>query len=381
MKLIFKILCEPIMKKICHVTSVHYRYDTRIFLKMCKSLSKRYNTFLIVADGLGDELKDDVNFLDIGKFSSRKDRILKSPRKIYSKALEVEADLYHIHDPELMHVALKLQKKGKKVIYDSHEDFPAQLQSKDYLNPFFALSLSIFFKYYERFIFPRLSYVVAATPKIKSNIVKFCDNVIDINNYPILGELATEHKTWSDIKNEIAYIGTISKERGIIELIKALEYTKYKVRLNLVGEFEEIDTYNKVKNMKGWKNVNEFGKRNRLEVKEILDKSLLGLVTFLPSPNHTEAQPNKMFEYMSAGIPVISSNFPLWKDLIEGNNCGLCVNPENPEDIARAIDQLVIDSNLAKMMGEQGVKAINSKYNWSIEEIKLYKLYEVLLGN
>ncbi|NWK62070.1 glycosyltransferase [Acinetobacter sp. SwsAc3] len=169
------------MKKICHVTSVHYRYDTRIFLKMCKSLSKRYNTFLIVADGLGDELKDDVNFLDIGKFSSRKDRILKSPRKIYSKALEVEADLYHIHDPELMHVALKLQKKGKKVIYDSHEDFPAQLQSKDYLNPFFALSLSIFFKYYERFIFPRLSYVVAATPKIKSNIVNFSPILVAIN--------------------------------------------------------------------------------------------------------------------------------------------------------------------------------------------------------
>ena len=369
------------MFKVAHLTSVHYRYDTRIFLKMCTSLTRKYNTYLVVADGLGGEVKNGVNIFDIGSFSSRKERILKAPNIVYQKALDLEADLYHIHDPELMYVALKLQKKGKKVIYDSHEDFPAQLKSKEYLNPFLSLSLSIFFIYYERIIFPRLSYIVAATPRIKSNIHKFCKNVIDINNFPILGELATEHKSWNKVNNEIAYVGTISKERGILELIKSLEYTKSQARLNLVGEFEELETYEKVKKMDGWKYVNEYGKRNRAEVKEILDRSVAGIVAFLSSPNHIEAQPNKMFEYMSAGIPVISSNFPLWQDLIKGNNCGLCINPSEPKELASAIDYLISDHAVAKDMGINGMDMINIKYNWANEEAKLFDLYKKILGN
>lgn len=102
------------MKKVAHLTSVHYRYDTRIFLKMCTSISKKYNTFFVVADGLGDEEKNKVSFVDIGFFQSRKDCILKSPKLILSKALDIDADLYHIHDPELLYVALQLKKREKK---------------------------------------------------------------------------------------------------------------------------------------------------------------------------------------------------------------------------------------------------------------------------
>lgn len=381
MKLIFLNFMRACMRKICHITSVHYRYDTRIFLKMCTSLSQKYTTYLVVADGLGNEVKNGVNIIDTGSFLSRKERIFKAPNVVYQKALELDADLYHIHDPELMHIALKLKKQGKCVIYDSHEDFPDQLKSKEYLNKYFAYTLSFLTKFYEKYICSRLSFVVAATPKIRNKFLKFCSNVIDINNYPILGELSSDHKSWSNVNKEIAYIGTISKERGIIELVKALEYTTSEVRLNLVGTFEEIDTYNIVKNLDGWKYVNELGKRNRVEVKEILDKSLLGIVTFLPSPNHTEAQPNKMFEYMSAGIPVLGSFFPLWKDILEGNDCGICIDPESSKEIASVIDKLVADPNFAKVMGERGIQAINEKYNWSIEEIKLFKLYEKLLGN
>ena len=369
------------MNKVAHLTSVHYRYDTRIFLKMCTSLTQKYNTYLVVADGLGNEVKNGVNIIDIGSFLSRKERIFKAPNIVYQNALELYADLYHIHDPELMHIGLKLKKQGKCVIYDSHEDFPDQLKSKEYLNKYFAYTLSFLTKFYEKYICSRLSFVVAATPKIRSKFLKFCSNVIDINNYPILGELSSDHKSWNSVNKEIAYIGTISKERGIIELVKALEYTTSEVRLNLVGTFEEIGTYNIVKNLDGWKYVNELGKRNRVEVKEILDKSLLGIVTFLPSPNHTEAQPNKMFEYMSAGIPVLGSFFPLWKDILEGNDCGICIDPESSKEIASVIDKLVDDPNLAKIMGERGIQAVNEKYNWSIEEIKLFKLYETLLGN
>ncbi|MDC4505526.1 glycosyltransferase, partial [Acinetobacter baumannii] len=138
---------------------------------------------------------------------------------------------------------------------------------------------------------------------------------------------------------------------------------------------------NSVIKKKGWNAVNELGQLSRNEVKEVLQRSVAGLVTFLPVPNHIDAQPNKMFEYMSAGIPVIGSNYPLWRSIIEDNGCGICVNPEDPEEIAAAIDKLIVDRALAENMGKNGIRAVNEKYNWSIEEKKLFKLYTELLGS
>ena len=82
---------------------------------------------------------------------------------------------------------------------------------------------------------------------------------------------------------------------------------------------------------------------------------------------------------MSAGIPVIASNFPLWRDIIESNRCGLCVNPMRPEEIAGAIDFLVNNPAQAEQMGASGQLAVRDCYNWSIEEKKLLGLYDSLV--
>ena len=156
--------------------------------------------------------------------------------------------------------------------------------------------------------------------------------------------------------------------------------TRTDIKLNLVGRFSDDKTYSLAQGSSGWPYVDELGQLDREQVKRVLEKSVAGLVTFLPVPNHIEAQPNKMFEYMSAGIPVIGSNYPLWRSIIEGNECGICVNPEDKKSIAQAIDKLVSDKNLAESMGKNGIKAVNEKYNWAIEEKKLFKLYDELLG-
>ena len=82
-----------------------------------------------------------------------------------------------------------------------------------------------------------------------------------------------------------------------------------------------------------------------------------------------------MFEYMSAGVPVIASHFPLWREIIEGNDCGLCVDPLDPAAIAKAIDYLVTHPQEAERMGRNGQRAVAERYNWKIEEAKLLQLY------
>jgi len=367
--------------KIAHLTSAHPRFDIRIYWKECLSLSKFYETYLVVADGFGDEVQNSVNIVDIGKSKSRNDRLLHASNKVLAAALKIDADIYHLHDPELLSIALKLKKLGYKVIFDAHEDLPKQILAKPYLNKFSAKIISLVAKYYERYICSKIDYIVAATPAIRDKFLEFSQNVIDINNYPLLGELTPLNKDWNNIKDEVIYVGGISKIRGIEELIDSLGLLKTSTKLNLVGSFGEKNTYEKVKKDGGWIKVNEFGQLGREEVKEILQRSVAGVVTFLPVPNHIDAQPNKMFEYMSAGIPVIGSNYPLWKTIIEDNNCGLCVDPTNPNEIAAAIDKLISDKSLAKEMGENGIKAVNDKYNWTIEELKLINLYKVLMDS
>lgn len=167
---------------------------------------------------------------------------------------------------------------------------------------------------------------------------------------------------------EVCYVGGISKIRGISEVCLAMGMLQSNARLNLCGCFSEAGLAHAVKAMPGWQRVNEYGYVDRTGIREVLSRSVAGLVTLHPEINYIDALPVKMFEYMSAGIPVIASDFPLWREIIESNDCGLLVDPLNPSAIAQAIDYLVTHPEEAQRMGINGRKAVNERYNWAIEE-------------
>ena len=362
--------------KITHLTSAHSRYDTRIFIKMCSSLSKieKYTIYLVIADGLGNETKNSVTIVDVGaKTGGRISRMTNTVKKVYEKAIELDSDIYHLHDPELIPIGLKLKKLGKKVIFDAHEDLPKQLLGKPYLNKFLLTILSKTVAIYEQYACKKFDAIVTATPYIKEKFLTINEKSIDINNFPILTELANT-TPWSEKENEVCYVGGIAKIRGIKEIVCAMESTE-SIQLNLAGKFSERDVEEEVKSYEGWKSVNELGFLNREEIANVLSRSKAGIVTLHPIINYLDALPVKMFEYMAAGLPIISSNIQLWKEIVEENNCGVCVDPLNPQEIVDAINYLVSHPKEAEEMGQNGKKAVLEKYNWGIEEKKLFSLY------
>lgn len=368
------------MKSICHLTSVHPRFDVRIFLKQCRSLALAgHEVSLVVADGTGDEIKNGVKIFDVGSSRGRLERMFKTTRKVWARAREMDADVYHLHDPELLPVGLKLKKLGKKVIFDAHEDVPRQIMGKHYLNRPARILLSGMLQLYERRACSRLDGIIAATPHIRDKFLSMNANTVDVNNFPIPGELAASSPDWSHKRKQICYLGGIGAVRGIREMVRAMESVASGARLQLGGRFDQACVEQEVKAYPGWNRVDELGFINRQEVARILSVSVAGLVLFHALPNHLDAQPNKMFEYMSAGIPVIASGFPLWREIVEDNDCGVCVDPLKPAEIAGAIDFLVSNPERAEQMGRNGQRAVRERYNWGIEEKKLMGIYEQVM--
>lgn len=368
-----------VFKSVAHLTSAHPRYDTRIFVKQCRSLAAHgYDVTLVVADGLGDAVRDGVSIRDVGRSQGRLGRMLHSVRRVYQAALDIDADIYHLHDPELLRVGLRLRRKGKVVIFDSHEDIPKQMLSKPYLGPVRLRLIAFVFSHFERYVCSRISGVVAATPTIRDKFLSINGNTIDINNYPVLGEFDAGIALGAR-QREVCYIGGISRTRGIVELVDAMARVSSGVRLSLAGNFETAALEADVRQAEGWARVNFHGYLGRSQIRDVLARSMAGMVTLHPISNYLESLPVKMFEYMAAGIPVIASNFPLWEKIISDADCGICVDPLDTSAIADAIDFFVTHPELACQMGRNGRAAVVSHYNWSVEEKKLLSFYSDLI--
>jgi len=362
------------------LSTVHARNDTRIVLKEARSLSKIADALaLAFADGLGNSRTDfgvPIYDLDVRR-GSRIVRAIVGNVRAYRFARAGGYGVVHFQDPELLVAGLLLRWRGHLVIYDVHEDVPGDILTKDWIPGMLRRPISFLLDSIEAFSDRQLSAIVAATPTIARRFSP--SKTIVVQNFPIEEELGSE-SSCSDKRAEISYIGGMSAQRGLRELVQAMALTKSGVRLNLGGSFQPKGFEQDLRRLDGWDRVCRLGFLSRIEIKAVLAQSVAGLVTLHPIPTFLTSLPIKMFEYMSAGIPVIASNFPLWRGIIEGNDCGLCVDPLDPQAIADAIDHLVENPDVARRMGENGRRAVVERYNWRMEEKKLIGLYERLLA-
>ncbi|WP_339512618.1 glycosyltransferase family 4 protein [Pseudomonas sp. RL_15y_Pfl2_60] len=367
------------------LTTVHNRNDTRVFHKECPAIGgmEAVDLSVLVADGKGDEQRELYNIIDCGKAPfGRLGRVFLIQFAVALKLFNIRPKVVHIHDPELTPLAILMSIFGIKIIYDVHEDVPLDILDKYWLpkivRPFISKCFSLFEKLSVLFFWK----VIAATPSIYRKFNQ--DKTVLIENFPMLEEFEFYNQVANknvSINNKFVYVGAITRIRGIVPLINSFASNNHKssMTLCLAGEFSPLELLSEVKQLDGWSNVNYVGQVGRHELKNIFSDCVAGVVTFLPANNHLASQPNKLFEYMAAGVPIIASDFPAWRDIIATVNCGVLVDPESAEAIYAGMKYLVDNPAEAALMGQRGRAAVMSSYNWGTQSTKLTAIYAELL--
>lgn len=365
--------------KITHLTSVHTRYDLRIFMKECSSLAEadNYNISLIVADGKGNEIKNNVHIYDIGKPQGRVNRMFKTTKKVLEKAIELDSDIYHFHDPELIPVGLKLKKLGKTVIYDIHEITDQVILSKKWIPSLLRPVISKSFKYYEAKSCKKFDYIVVPQPlmvKMYSNYSK----TESICNFVSSKHFKKRIPKDKQKQNEIIamHAGVLTDSRGLHNMLNAFS-TIENAKLLLAGPFEEAKNLSLVKKVK---NVDYRGVLSMEEISELYDESDLGIILYNNVGQYHLSFAVKLFEYMLKGMPIIMPNFGEWVGFNKKYQCGINVDVTSQEDVQNAIYTLANDRELSKKLSENGMKAAKENFTWKSQEKKLFQIYEELIN-
>src|SRR5690606_17775650 len=122
--------------------------------------------------------------------------------------------------------------------------------------------------------------------------------------------------------------------------------------------------------------IRNFGFQSAEIVRSLLNESDVGLVVLHPEPNFLLSYPVKSFEYMQSGLPMIMSDFPLWKSMY--NDCAIFVNPLNLEELTQSMKLLMDDEVLRKRLGSKGNERVKEEFSWQSESVKLVELYNKL---
>lgn len=367
-------------KRILHITSAHGPSDVRIFYRECRSLARAGHDVAELTTDANEDCVDGVRIIGVGPSRGRLHRMTATGIAMARVALRHRADVYHIHDPDLLPLALMLRLVRKHVIYDIHEDLPRTVLYKSYIPAVLRSALLPAVEFLENLAARCMTGLIAATPAIAQRFRPINSCTAVINNFPDMEELRlVPGRRWSERRRAVTYIGGIAEERGIRELLAAMRGLD--ATLEIAGWFSDPILQEELNHSPQWDNVVWHGLLDRNGIAELLGGVRAGLIVLHPEKNFLNSQPLKMFEYMAAGIPIIASNFPLWRSIIESTGAGVLVDALDPQSIADAIRHLLTHDDEAEEMGRRGRAAVEQQFNWLLEERKLLAFYQSIANS
>lgn len=365
--------------RVCHLSSVRENHDLCMFRRSCVSLAEAgYEVYLVAR---GDSREDmGVYVTGVGEPPrSRLRRMLFFTRRIFREALEVDAAVYQIHDPELLPFALTLKRRGKRVIFDSHEFYTELLKTKHYLP--FARQAARVYGAFERYVLRRIDAVIfPATRDGKEVFSGIAQRTVTIGNYALKEELYSWYVPAEKPEFRLCFVGDMTPDRGIDNLIRAANRSG--ARLSLVGEFHPPSYGEAVRQMPESRCVEFLGRLDRERVREVLARSSVGMCTMPDGGQYNicDTFNMKVYDYMAMGLPVILSDSAYARQVMERYKFGILVNPADVEETARAVRRLAEYPEEAARMGREGRRAIAEEFNWDTQVEKLLALYRDLTG-
>ena len=370
--------------KVVHLTSVHNALDNRIFEKECVSLAAAgFDTTLVVPDDGDDRIVRGVRILTVARPRRRRDRILHTTRAVMVRGIEEDGDIYQFHDPELILPALRLRASGKPVVFDVHEDYYTSILDKSpYLSRPAARAVATGYYLVERVTRGSFRTVIA-----ERYYAKRFPEAIPVLNYPRHEQFASMLESVAAPPPEhprLLYTGGLNAARGAFiyaDLARRLEGSE----LHLVGITPpDLASEMRKRAGNGVDRLHFSGIGEKLPFSAILaayrERWTCGLAVMPDTGHYREKELTKFFEYMAAGIPILASDFPVWKRLIETEQVGICVDPENPDAICDAVEWLHGHPEDAAQMGENGRRAVGITFNWETQSERLIGLYREIMG-
>ena len=386
---------------ICHVTSMHDWKDDRIFERACVGLADSGVKTIYIASpemkhyvsDLGqtnNEAYTDIKGVRIYWIKQRKGwrRRLYSSMEATKLAEQLNPDIIHFHDPDLMPWMYGLARKGKKVIYDIHENYASRMEKLSFLPAFARNQLAKLYRRFENFYINRYAGAVVVTEALKDLINCKNKNVLTIGNLPYL-KLLSEIKLSSETFNETTIVtsGTINPSRNGVETICAIPFlqkAKDEVKFLFAGKYakgyeEAIEA--KAKEFSAENMVRTEGMLPYLENFQRISKAHIGCVFYEDNPNNRIGLPNRIFEYMYCGLAILGDNYPEIKRVVDKAQCGIVTDSTNPKQLAEAIEQLVGNKAALKQMGEKAKRAVIEEYNFEKALERMIDFYHGLLAN
>jgi glycosyltransferase involved in cell wall biosynthesis len=373
-------------RHVCHVTTAHPWFDTRIFERMCLGLQRVGYRVTLVAPVEQPRRERGVEILPTG-LTGKAARLIGGGR-LLQRLRAVDADIYHFHDPELLPwMALFRRLSGKRVIYDVHEYYPESVVDSNYFGwrPLSRLA-GLAFGIAEPVLGRGLDGVTGATPPILERFAGGRARVVTARNVLAL-EALPSHLEPVELPSPMTIVlgGVMDHNRLMPELIQALAILAPQwpdLTLLAIGDLL-TDPYGAelLAEARRLGISSRFVLRPRVPwatLQAYLARSAVGLVLYRDRRNNHFGLPNRLFEFMGQGVPIVASNYSLVGEVVSEARCGVLLEDDRPATLAAGIEGLLRDPAEARRMGERGRAALLERHHWGIDLKRVVALYEQL---